>query len=66
MELNLRIKLETVLKKKQIRNPKYSLRALARDIGLSPSVVSDYLNEKRVLSSKSEQKIIVFIEKVTL
>lgn len=64
METNLRINLKIFLAKTQIKNPNYSLRALARDIGLSPSVISDYLNEKRSLTPKSKQKIIVFLEKV--
>lgn len=65
MEKNLRLNLKIFLENTQIKNPNYSLRALARDIGLSPSVISDYLNQKRTLTPKSTQKIIVFLEKPT-
>lgn len=47
---------------KKSKNPSYSLRALARDIEVSPSVISDYLNEKRKLSPKTKYKIIRYLD----
>jgi uncharacterized protein (TIGR02147 family) len=38
-------------------NPRYSLRAFARDLGLSPSRLSEILNGKQGLSRASAQKI---------
>lgn len=62
MESNLRENLKKTLVQKQIKNPNYSLRAMARDIGLSPSVISDFLNAKRSLTPKSQKKISSFLE----
>jgi uncharacterized protein (TIGR02147 family) len=42
---------------RQQRNPRYSLRAFARDLGMSPSMLSDLLNSKHGLSRNSARKI---------
>src|SRR5690606_12528133 len=39
------------------RNPRYSLRAFARDLGLGPTRLSEILSGKQGLSSLSAQKI---------
>lgn len=41
------------LQRRQKRNSRYSLRAFARDIGVNPSVISDFLSAKRDLSPKN-------------
>lgn len=38
-------------------NPRYSQRAFARDLGLSPGELSEILSEKRMLSHKAARKI---------
>lgn len=43
---------------RRARNPAYSLRAFARDVGVSPAALSQYLNRKRELSNKNRQSII--------
>lgn len=40
------------------RNPSYSLRAFARDLGVSPAALSQYLARKRELSKKNRESII--------
>lgn len=40
------------------RNPSYSLRAFARDLGVSPAALSQYLARKRELSKKNRQSVI--------
>ncbi len=44
---NIRIVLNSYLKEVQKRNPKYSLRALARDLEISHSTLSSIINGKR-------------------
>lgn len=44
--------LETELKLRQQRRPAYSLRAFARDLDMSPSSLSCYLNDKQGLSKE--------------
>lgn len=44
--------LETELKLRQQRRPAYSLRAFARDLEMSPSSLSCYLNDKQGLSKE--------------
>lgn len=39
------------------RNPRYSLRAFARDVGISPTSLSQVLSEKRKLSKKNILRI---------
>jgi len=46
-----------VLQQRKTKNDQYSLRALARDIGLAPSRLSTILNRKSHLSLKSAQMI---------
>lgn len=57
MQNELRNKLHEILKQRKETNPNYSLRALARDIGLSPSLVSEFLNNKRAISQGSIYKL---------
>ena len=59
-KLNTLLKLE--LEKRKKRNKEYSLRALSRDIDLSATIVSDFLNNKRTLSKKSLYKITFFLK----
>ncbi|MBX3018659.1 MAG: TIGR02147 family protein [Bdellovibrionaceae bacterium] len=43
---------------RRTRNPSYSLRAFARDVGVSPAALSQYLNRKRELSPKNRNSIV--------
>lgn len=54
----LRIQLEDRIKK----NPRYSLRMMASKIGISPSTLSDLLNDKRSCSIETAEKISHFFE----
>lgn len=45
------------LRKKQQRNPSYSLRAYAQLLGVSPAHLSQILNEKRPLTLKTAKKM---------
>ncbi|MEQ1876140.1 MAG: TIGR02147 family protein [Bdellovibrionia bacterium] len=45
------------LARRQKANPRYSLRAFARHVGLSPGELSELLNDKRKLSVKSAVRI---------
>lgn len=49
--------LRHVLNVKQAKNPRYSIRAFARDLGMSRSVLSAVLSEKRRLSPKNALKV---------
>lgn len=49
---SLRDLLNEVLSRKRTQNGRYSLRAFARDAGLQPPELSEFLKGKRVLSSK--------------
>ncbi len=49
-ERNYRTKLRDEFEARKARNPKYSLRAFARDIALAPSQLSDFFAEKKGLS----------------
>jgi transcriptional regulator with XRE-family HTH domain len=44
------------------RNAKYSLRALARDIGVSHSVISEYMSGKRNITKLTSYKIMFFLK----
>jgi len=48
--------LKTEWSKRLSRNPRYSLRAFARDLGWSPSTLSEVLNGKKGLSPKAAQE----------
>lgn len=50
--------LNQYFKRKQEINPKYSLRALARDIRVSPSYVSGIFSGTKKISAKSLQKMV--------
>lgn len=53
-----RLLLINELTHRQNRNAAYSLRAFARDLGVSVTALSDFLGKKRNLSSKNLEKII--------
>ncbi len=58
MELNdYRKKLKTLFLEKKARNQNYSMRAFARDLGLSVTVLHGVISEARHLSSKNLMKI---------
>lgn len=44
------------------RNAKYSLRALSRDIGVSHSVISEYMSGKRNITKLTSYKIMFFLK----
>ena len=46
------------LVKRREKNPYYSLRAFARDVGLSPATVSLFLRGKSSLSAKSHERLL--------
>lgn len=46
------------LSKRKLRNEKYSLRAFARDLGLSPGRLADILNGRRRLGPELAQRIV--------
>lgn len=50
--------LEREFERRRIRNPHYSLRAYARDLGTSPSRLSEALNGKRGISIELAQQLI--------
>ncbi len=56
---NYRRRLDRVLRERTSINPLYSLRAFARDIGVSPSQLSLILNGKRGISTALAKKIAV-------
>lgn len=47
----------TYLEKKKKNNVQYSMRAFARDLGISPSTLSETLNRHHGLTPKSSEKI---------
>ncbi|MCX6126212.1 MAG: TIGR02147 family protein [Proteobacteria bacterium] len=49
--------LRTCLLERQIKNPNYSLRSLARCIGISPALLSQLMSGQRRLTPKSAEKI---------
>lgn len=49
--------LADVLEKRKLKNPKYSARALARDIGLDPGDLTNILNGKKRITTKAAYKI---------
>ena len=49
--------LENELKQRQLRNPKYSIRAFARDIDFDSAAVSRVLRNELALTIKSASKI---------
>jgi uncharacterized protein (TIGR02147 family) len=52
-----KVKLRDELSLRQRKNPQYSLRAFARNLGLQPAVLSDILNDKRKLPAKSAKAV---------
>lgn len=65
MQDETRKQLLEVLKQRKEFNPNYSLRALARDIGLSASLISEFLNNKRTLSNSSLYKLELFFQSLS-
>lgn len=65
MHDQIRKQLFKVLKQRKEHYPSYSLRALARDIGLSASLISDILNNKRNLRECIYHMIEVFLKSLT-
>lgn len=59
MDYREMLRLELVVR--QIRNPKYSLRAFARDCKISPSRFSEVLRKKNNLSLQSGRKIASYL-----
>lgn len=57
-KIYLRTQLENRIKK----NPRYSLRMMASKIGISPSTLSDLMNNKRSCSLETAEKISHFFE----
>lgn len=53
--------LKTQLLLRQEANSKYSLRAFARDIQVSPSTISKIMNEKYVISDKMLNEIVDYL-----
>ena len=49
--------LKRELEGRRLRNPAYSLRAFARDLGVSVTALSDGVNAKRALSRKNRAKL---------
>ncbi len=49
--------LDEVLEKRKLKNPKYSARALARDIGIDPGDLTNILNGKKRITTKIAYKI---------
>jgi len=53
--------LEEEFAKRTEKNPRYSLRAMAKALGIEPSALSEILSEKRIPSYKMAQKILAAI-----
>ena len=53
--------LSDILGERKIANPSYSLRAFARDLGLSPPQLSNVINGHRGLSPKVVQKVLAVL-----
>ncbi len=62
MNEKLKIYLEKEFTNRKKRNAKYSLRALSRDIGVSHSVISEYMNGKRNITKLTSYKILFFLK----
>ena len=50
--MNLHAELASQFKQRRLRNPRYSLRAFARDLGSDHSTLSQILRQRRPLSSR--------------
>nr|WP_295904933.1 TIGR02147 family protein [uncultured Bdellovibrio sp.] len=55
---SLSIFLHDVLETRRLRNPKYSMRAFARDLGLSPGRLSDLLSGRRLPGKEIRNRIV--------
>jgi transcriptional regulator with XRE-family HTH domain len=51
-----------ILEKRKLKNARYSLRALARDLEISPSTASKIINDKYSLSEKMLLDIVVKLD----
>lgn len=58
--------LRSRLKSRKVRNRAYSMRALARDIGLSPSHLCEVLNGRHRMSPKTAQQIYALLKQSNL
>ena len=58
----LRERLGQLLRERQARNPRYSLRALARQLKLGRTSLSDFLVAKRGLSPVNTRKVAELLE----
>lgn len=58
----LRFALKFELKRLKDKNSSYSLRALARSLGLSPALLSKFLNSQCQLGTKSGEKVNSWLE----
>ena len=56
-ETDFREVLKQVLQKRAGNNPSYSQRAFARDLGISPSTLSEVLKGRYGLSEKKSREI---------
>lgn len=54
--------LKEVLRSKTAKNPTFSLRAMAQQIGISPSALSEYLNAKKTVSTDSALRIVQWLK----
>jgi len=64
--MNAQIEIRTLLlsemERAQSRNPKYSLRAFAKKLGLAPSALSELLSGKRRITGKLARQILLNLE----
>jgi len=54
--------LKEILRAKSAKNPTFSLRAMAQQIGISPSALSEYLNAKKTISTDSALRIVQWLK----
>ena len=57
MKFNYREELKNSYREKKSRNQGYSLRAFSRDLGVSPTALSDVMAGKRNFSEKNAKKV---------
>lgn len=61
LDFNYRSQLKMELSLRRARNPHYSLRSFARDLGVSPTALSEVLAAKREFSLRNAQKVAHFL-----
>jgi uncharacterized protein (TIGR02147 family) len=57
VSFDYRVSLATELRQRQARNPRYSLRSFARDLGVSVTALSDVLSGKRHFSKRNVGRV---------